>query len=236
MGITIYPHNPPLAWGYTPLGGGPSPRIPPYYRTKRQFGGDNTLGNAKKIFGKKLSFFGVFIINKFKMRKIIRLTESDLERIVSKVIKEQTKDVLGQIAAGAGSGALVGSVVPGVGNVVGAAVGGLAAAAATIFRGAGNSDVKVKEFMSLCNKSQAPITPQSKKQAQELYNAITGAGTDEQTIYNVFNSFKDVTSFCSTVKTYNQAYNNLFDDLDGDIDIEIEWNNIANPLRRIVVK
>ena len=175
--------------------------------------------------------------------KIRHIQEAN-QRIEKRFLKEQTKDVLGQVAAGAGSGALVGatvgSVAPGVGNAVGAAVGavygGLAAAAATIFRGAGNSDVKVKEFMSLCDKSQAPITPQSKKQAQELYNAITGAGTDEQTIYNVFNSFKDVTSFCSTVKTYNQAYNNLFDDLDGDIDIEIEWNNIANPLRRIVVK
>lgn len=49
--------------GVYPLGGGPSPRIPPYYRTKRQFGGDNTLSNAKKIFGKKLSFFEVFIEN-----------------------------------------------------------------------------------------------------------------------------------------------------------------------------
>ncbi len=93
MGITIYPHNPPMAWGYTPLGGGPSPRIPPYYRTKRQFGGDNTLDNAKKIFGKNLSFFRYLLKTKIIMKKIIRLTESDLRRLVKRVISEQTYDV-----------------------------------------------------------------------------------------------------------------------------------------------
>jgi hypothetical protein len=62
MWITSMSVIPPSAWGYTPLGGGPSPRIPPYYRSKCQNRGDNTLSYAKKIFGKKLTFFGVFII------------------------------------------------------------------------------------------------------------------------------------------------------------------------------
>jgi hypothetical protein len=96
VGITIYPHNPPSAWGYTPLGGGPSPRIPPYYRTKRQFGGDNTIDDAKKIFGKNLSFFRYLLKTKKMAKRIVRLTESDLERIVSKVIEEQS--VLGTMA------------------------------------------------------------------------------------------------------------------------------------------
>jgi len=52
---------PPLAWGYTPLYGGPSPRIPPYIGQNVSFGGDNTMSNAKKIFGKKMSFFGYLL-------------------------------------------------------------------------------------------------------------------------------------------------------------------------------
>jgi len=36
-----------------------------------------------------LKIFGVFIINIYKMAKIIRLTESDLTRLVKKIVKEQ---------------------------------------------------------------------------------------------------------------------------------------------------
>jgi hypothetical protein len=43
-----------LAWGIYP----PSPRIPPYYRSKCQNRGDNPLHCANKILGKKLPFFG----------------------------------------------------------------------------------------------------------------------------------------------------------------------------------
>jgi len=43
------------------------------------------LNNAKKIFGKKLSFFG-YLLN---MKKVIKLTESDLMRIVKRVISEE---------------------------------------------------------------------------------------------------------------------------------------------------
>jgi len=56
VGITIYPQHPPSAWGHTPLWGPPSPRIPPYVGQNVSFGGDNTLNNAKKIFGKNCPF------------------------------------------------------------------------------------------------------------------------------------------------------------------------------------
>jgi len=82
MWITILSVHPPLAWGYTPLYGGPSPRIPPYYRSKCQFGGDNTMSNAKKIFGKKLSFFW-YLLN---MDYII--TENRLLRLIDNYIEE----------------------------------------------------------------------------------------------------------------------------------------------------
>ena len=76
--------------GYTPHIGGPSPRIPPYIVSECQFGGDNPLYCAKKIFGEKNDLFGIFILkSKYIMKKIIRLTETDLSRLVKKVIKEQ---------------------------------------------------------------------------------------------------------------------------------------------------
>jgi hypothetical protein len=46
----------------------------------------------KIIFGKKNDLFGIFIIKKINMAKIVRLTEQDLVRLVNKVIKEQTGD------------------------------------------------------------------------------------------------------------------------------------------------
>jgi len=74
--------------GATPHIGGPSPRIPPYIVSECQFGGDNTIDNAKKFLGKNCPFLG-YLLN---MKKVIRLTESDLVRLVKKVIKEQEND------------------------------------------------------------------------------------------------------------------------------------------------
>jgi len=78
--------------GSTPLWGPPPPRIPPYIVSYCQFGGDNTLDNAKKFLGKKLSFLGVFIIYKFlDMKRTVRITESDITRLVKKIVNEQER-------------------------------------------------------------------------------------------------------------------------------------------------
>jgi len=55
-------HIPPSGMGATPHIGGPSPRIPPYIVSYCQFGGDNTIDNAKKFLGKNLSFFGYLLL------------------------------------------------------------------------------------------------------------------------------------------------------------------------------
>ena len=72
--------------GYTPPYGAPPPRIPPSLLSECQFWGDNPLYCAKKFLGKKMTYFGVFIT----MKKILRLTESDLVRLVKRVINEQS--------------------------------------------------------------------------------------------------------------------------------------------------
>jgi hypothetical protein len=48
--------------GSTPPYGYPTPRIPPSLLSECQFWGDNPLCYAKKFLGKKMTFFGVFMI------------------------------------------------------------------------------------------------------------------------------------------------------------------------------
>lgn len=189
------------------------------------------------------------------MKKIIRLTESDLVRLVNTVIKEQkskkpmitesavneqTMDVAKNIGAstlyGASSGAAAGSVVPVAGTAVGAAVGGIAGALSAgmnaIVSGTGASDQKVKQFCDLCAKTKAPITQKSNQLADMIRDAVQGAGTDETDVYKAFNSLKTFDEFCSLVTAYRQSYNTeLYADLDSDIDSEGEWVGIFRPIR-----
>lgn len=90
MWISPPPDIPPLAWGPTPYGGGPSPRIPPYICQNDGFGGIIPYVTQKKFLG-KIVLFGVFIGNIFFMSKVVRLTESELVKLVRKAINEQLK-------------------------------------------------------------------------------------------------------------------------------------------------
>jgi len=86
--------DPPSAWGYTPLYGGPSPRIPPYYRSKCQNRGDNTLSYAKKILGKNCPFFEYLLETNFMNRsfsKIKHIQESN-SRLEKRLLDEQGFD------------------------------------------------------------------------------------------------------------------------------------------------
>jgi gas vesicle protein len=186
------------------------------------------------------------------MKKVIKLTESDLVRLVKKVIKEQGNDRMMNIAAGAGSGAAYGatggSIVPVVGTAIGGAVGGavgaLVTAASGIINGTGSSDQKVKQFVDLCKTSKVQITSNSNKIADKLRDAVQGIGTDEDAIYSVFKNntnpftaIRTMNEFCSVVKAYESSYGaSLYDDLDGDIDEESEWVLIFRPLRDIVLR
>ena len=57
---------PPYGMGVYPP---PSPRIPPYYMSFCRKRGDNTLDNAKKILGKKLSFLVYLFYMKYQIDK-----------------------------------------------------------------------------------------------------------------------------------------------------------------------
>jgi len=164
------------------------------------------------------------------MAKIIKLTESDLRRIVKKVIKEQRSNLKEAVPAIAVAGAS-------------AAVTGLAGLAVAIVSGRGSSDEKVKQFVDLCAKSNSPITANSNKLADQVRDAVQGLGTNEQNIYSIFGGALDKTrvktmdEFCSVVKSYQASYDvSLYDDLDDDIDEESVWVQIYRPIRDIALR
>ena len=120
---------------------------------------------------------------------------------------------------------------------VAAAVAGLGGLAMSIVNGSGTSDQKVKQFCDLCRKSKSQITPRSNQLADEIRDAVQGAGTNEKLIYKAFNSLSIFDEFCSLVLSYRQSYNTeLYTDLDSDIDNENEWVQIFRPIRNLLLR
>jgi len=164
------------------------------------------------------------------MKKVIKLTEDDLTRIVKRVIEEQ----VGSYAA---KGAAMGSIVPGAGTVIGGVVGALVGTFEKIMGGGGNASSKVKQIISTCANSKAPVTSQTNKIADMVYDAISGIGTDENKVYRAMAMPKGVDEFCGVVKSYKSSYKeDLYSALDGDFDSEGEWVMIMRPLRDMVLR
>jgi len=179
-------------------------------------------------------------------KRIIRLTEADLTRLVNKVIKEQKLDRVLNAAgagftAGATGGAAVGAPFGGVGAVPGAIAGGIGGALwgaiGAIIYADGTSDQKVKQFCDLCKKSKVQMTQTSNQQADDIRDSVEGMGTDEDKVYRVVGSLRTFDEFCALVKSYQQSYSvDLYKDLDDDFDNENEWVKIYRPLRDLVTK
>jgi hypothetical protein len=172
------------------------------------------------------------------MAKIVRLTEKDITNIVKKVIEEQ---VGARAAAGALGGAGIGAAFGGVGALPGAAIGGAVGGLVGLFEkvmaGGGNAASKVKQIISTCANSKAPVTSQTNKIADMVYDAISGLGTDEDKVYRAMAMPKGVDEFCGVVKSYKSSYKeDLYTALDGDFDSESEWVMIMRPLRDMVLK
>jgi len=157
------------------------------------------------------------------MSKIIKLTESDLKRIVQRVIQEQTEPktlynaATGILPTGASAGALSGIL--------------------SIINGGGPASQKVKTIVSKCSTSNYPITARTNKIADNVYNAIAGLGTDESAVYRALRTPTTLDEFCGVVKSYKSSYSqDLYSALDGDFDSESEWVQIMRPLRDVSLK
>ena len=170
------------------------------------------------------------------MGKIIRLTESDLQRIVRRVIKEQDNGSIQDAGvAGAVAGAAIGSIVPGLGTAVGAGAGFILGGIYGIIRGSGNNKSRIESACQKCKQGNFPATQKTLTLAKQIKTAINGMGTDEDSIYDAFNKLSSLQEFCSMVTAYEQIDKRvtLFFDLNDDIDADSEWKPIWDSLARL---
>jgi hypothetical protein len=112
-----------------------------------------------------------------------------------------------------------------------------------ILSGSGDSNTKVKKFCDLCKTSMANPHPRAARFADVIRDAVQGVGTNEESIYHVFDSLSQQVpngekfdEFCSLVKAYQKSYNvDLYTDLSSDISDESEWVRIMRPIRDLLI-
>ena len=128
------------------------------------------------------------------MRKVVKLTESDLNRIVKRIINEQNNQ-----------------------NLVTA-----------MYRIVYVNDMRretVPDAIKTCTKFGIRPTTMSNEIAKNINKGITYktggflGGTDEEGVYNQFNSIKSTQQFCEVAASYQQMFKeSLWDAIDGDFD------------------
>ena len=149
------------------------------------------------------------------MKKIVKLTETDLTRIVKRVINEMELPIPND--------------VEGILKLINS--------------GAGSSQSKVQKVIAACNTSKFPMTSYTNKIADMVYDAISEKimgvypSTNEPKVYKAMAMPRTIDEFCGVVKSYKDSYGqDLFDALDGDFDLESEWVQIMRPLRDLGIK
>ena len=158
--------------------------------------------------------------------------------------------------AGLGTVGLTG--IGGAAEVVGASLGiGLAGGAAVIGGAAAlalvplamwyidkdNAKGKVEKMLNYCSthstqikKIPVGLSPQEIRNLNfRLFDALDGAGTNEDEVAAVFSSLKTVSDICNLNDNFNQQNSeDLLEWLDSDIDATDEWNTIYRPLYGII--
>jgi hypothetical protein len=165
----------------------------------------------------------------------------------------------------AAMGAASSTAVGGGAMAVGTALGGKTAAAALTIGGgviAGaaalaltplivwymdkdNAKAKVERIIQYCTTDKSKIDKlergisdaEVRNLSDQLYDAMKGVGTDEESVYGAFKSLKTASDFCALVTRFNKDYGSegdLLEFLDDDFDQTSEWMQIFRPLRDIV--
>jgi len=148
------------------------------------------------------------------MGKIVRLTESELIRLVRKTIQESQANQ--QIAGSAAVGLAVG-------GIPGAIVGGLIG-----YANAGGSGDNVLQTLKYCRSKGMGKPSISVQQASgiadKINGSISGLGTNEAAIGAAMRQIKYFPDFCAVANTYQQRHGEtLAAALDGDLDMESDW-------------
>ena len=139
------------------------------------------------------------------MKKIIRLTESDLARIVRRVISEQENPEETKVM-----------------NLIKSSQ-------------SANAQTSVYNILNACKTTKTGGGWDMVGTAQALNTAIKGAGTDEVAIYNQFkNVNNNVLNLCNLVRRYqSENGSDLYTDLAGDIDKgSYVWANILTSIKK----
>lgn len=111
-----------------------------------------------------------------------------------------------------------------------------------------NAKNKVAKLFKYCkdNKEKIDKVPRGLGDEQifdlsnNLYDALKGMGTNEEAIYEVFNSLQTISDLAALIETFDSENaaegGDLLEWLDSDIDMTSEWNQIYRPIRKIVYR
>jgi len=158
------------------------------------------------------------------------------------------------LGAGAYSAMGLGASLGVQGTVAAAALGGAVFAGAAAlaltplviwYMDKDNARPKVERIIKYCVSDKDKISKVPRKVADttirdlsdKLYDAMEGAGTDEEAVYGVFKSLETASDFCALVDRFNKDYGNqgdLLEWLDSDFDASSEWEQIFRPIRNVV--
>jgi hypothetical protein len=108
-----------------------------------------------------------------------------------------------------------------------------------------NAKPKVERIIKYCvsDKDKISKVPREVQDttirdlSDKLYDAMEGAGTNEESVYSVFKSLKTASDFCALVDRFNKDYGSkgdLIEWLDDDFDATSEWEQIYRPIRNVV--
>jgi hypothetical protein len=165
------------------------------------------------------------------MKKIINLNESDLKRIVKKVLSERR---------------ILNEGTLGKGEIESSALESLKTALSS---GQGPWD-KLREVIEACEANSDQMGPPKQSDsaiasaAQKIWDGINygawytaGAGTDEDAIKKGISSLQSVPDLCAMIKKYNDTYEDFYESMDGDFDGDEEIATyVVAPMSNIISK
>ena len=94
---------------------------------------------------------------------------------------------------------------------------------------------ELKGFYDRCGLHQNhQPTSSSNKIADDIYDSIDGIGTDEAKLIGAFKKMKTFNEFCSTKNSYFRIYeSDMLQDIDGDVDSDDIWKELSRTVRSL---